>query len=757
MVFSVRTSLPEYFLNTVARPESEEKDLKASLLRYAMLGAAAAILLGLIEWVDMQLRLTPVFESFAERIVFTSYFSLNVIIGALAGLLTGLFVHAATFMKDGAARLVARSRQPERLHNLIAGFLVLALAAILFKQQPDIHKYLIGLLREAEKIDGVREFILSHERSISYAVMFGYLAGFWLLWRISRCAARSGRALRAAVILGFTSLIAVGYYLDSRIEVQRYEPSLHWTLFMLNTAFMMTVAGVIYLSWRRLRSLKLRPAVAILAGLVIIAAAVFTFISFDRNQNLKTQVLLRTTQTRQHVNMIRWAIDFDRDDWSAVLGGGDADDGNPDINPEAQEVIGDDIDNNCTGDELSWQDLEAWHRQFKSAHTPPDPNAQRLNVIHIFVDTLRADRLGVYGYQRNISPNIDKLAEKSQVFDNGFTPSPNTYEALPKFTQGAYWDAHLPGWPQILADNGYETLLFPRRITTLLRHVKAMKVVEEARVRTYAETIDAAIKVLGGIDSGRPFAAYLYSTDPHLPYRRHKEFDFGNSADDLYDGEVAYFDHHTGRLLDWMESAGRMNDTMIVIMSDHGESLGERGIYKHSTQLYNEQAQVPFIIYAPNLGPSRIPDYVTTVDLSPTILNAVGLAHPEECAGVSLLPLMRGEPFTHPPVYGEQTYDYISPFVRPEQTVHKESKKYMVITQDGYKMIFNRNAYSFELFNLKEDRREERNLYDTETEKAAEMRRLIGCYVDVVTASRPPDADERKYFFGIPRYEEEVK
>ncbi|HSE97557.1 MAG TPA: sulfatase, partial [Blastocatellia bacterium] len=700
---SHRSMLSAYTLETDTRTENRETNPAASPLNYAMLGAAAAVMLGLIEWGDTQIQLTPLFESVVERVVFTSYFSLNIIIGALAGLAIGLLVRTGAFLKARAALLFARGRQPDRSHQLIAGFLVIAVAAILFKQQPDIHKYLIGLLREAEKIDYIRTFLLNHERSLSYSIMFGYITLFWMLWRIARLAASSGRLLRGTIIAGLIFLIAVGYFVDSRIEVERYEPSLHWTLFILNTAFMMALAGAIYLSSRRVQGFRPRPAVSILAAIVVIGAAVFTFINFDRNQNLKTQVMFRTTQVKQHVNLIQWALDFDRDGWSSVLGGGDADDGDLRINPGVKEVADDHIDNNCIGGDLTGQTLEAWHRQFQEAHTPPDPNAPRLNVIHLFVDTLRADRLGAYGYGRSTSPNIDKLAAKAQVFENSFSPTPNTYASLPKFTQGTYWDAHLPGWPRIMADNGYEALLFPRRITTILRYIKGMRVVEEARVKTYAETIDVAINLLSNLDSSRPFAAYLYSTDPHLPFRRHKEFDFGSSYADLYDGEVAYFDHHTGRLLDWLESAGRMNDTMIVIMSDHGESLGERGIYKHSTQLYNEQIHVPLIIYVPNLEPRRIPDYVSTVDLSPTILNTVGLEHPKECAGVSLMPLMKGETFTHPPVYGERIFDYISPYVRPEQSVHREAIKYMVITQDGYKLIYNRNAYSFELFNLKED------------------------------------------------------
>jgi arylsulfatase A-like enzyme len=299
-----------------------------------------------------------------------------------------------------------------------------------------------------------------------------------------------------------------------------------------------------------------------------------------------------------------------------------------------------------------------------------------------------------------------------------------------------------------MARNGYNALLFPRRISTLRRHVKGMRIVDSARDGTFEGTINSAIDVLGSASKDRPFCAYLYSTDTHRPYRPHEDFHYGPSITDLYDGEISYLDFHLGRLFDWMEKSGRMDDTIIVIMADHGESLGERGVYKHSSLLYNEQTHVPMIIHLPGLPARSIKDYVSTIDLGPTMLNAVGLACPKECAGVSLVPLMRGQPFIHPPVYGEQTTQEVSPFVRPDQNVDPEQKKYMIITQDGFKLIYNRDWYSFELFDLKNDPSEVRNLYDRAPEKAADLKNRLGRFIDVVTVSRPWDADESQYFFG---------
>lgn len=754
---SSQTVSPPVAAANQVQTDSQRTGLLSSLWRYSLLGALAALALSLIELADLQVQLTPVFAAFQERLILSVYSSLNIFVGGILGLLVGLFVRTISFLKDRLAALLSRGKPPALLTRLGAGLFLFVLAAILLKQQPNVHGYLIELIREAEKIDPLRDYLLNHERSTSYALMLAILVGFWALWKLARAMASLNRVLRLAFVLVVFLLIAAAYYIDSRVEVQLYDPSLHRTLFITNMALMMTLLGAAYSAAPRWRALRLKPAIVIVLLVILFGGVVFTFLNFDRNQNLKNQVFFRTTQTRQHVRLAQWALDFDRDGWSAVLGGGDSDDRNPAVNPYQKEVTGDGVDNNSIGGDLTPEGVAEWRGQFQAAHTSPDPSARRLNIIYVFIDAIRADHLGTYGYARNTSPNMDKLAAKSQVFENGFTPAPNTFEALPKFTQGNYWDAHLKGWPQILAENGYNAMVFPRRLTTLMRHVKGARVVNEARVRKFEETIDVAIKVFSEQPADKPFAAYLYATDTHRPYKKHDQFNFGDSLVDLYDGEIGYMDYHLGRLFDWMETSGRMQDTMVVIMADHAESLGERGVYKHSSQLYNEQMHIPFIIYMPHLAPRRIPDYVSSVDLSPTILNAVGIAHPKECAGVSLLPLMRGEPFAHPPVYGEQSYGYQSFYVRPDQTVHPDSKKYMVITQDGYKLIYNRNAYSFELFNLKTDPKEERNLYDYERGRAEEMKKLIGRYVDVLLVSRPWDADETQYIYGHDPYRDVIK
>jgi arylsulfatase A-like enzyme len=277
--------------------------------------------------------------------------------------------------------------------------------------------------------------------------------------------------------------------------------------------------------------------------------------------------------------------------------------------------------------------------------------------------------------------------------------------------KSSYWDAKVESWTEVLARNGYNMMLFPqRRLSMLQRYVKGTKTAQGAEGKGLKDTINLVIQSLSSAPPDNPFCAYIYAVDPHKPYARHKEFDFGKSNSDLYDGEIAFTDHHFGKLFDWLESSGKLKDTIVVLMADHAESLGERGVYRHSSELYNDQTHVPMIFYVPDLPARRISTYVSTVDLGATILDVLGLDCPQGYAGVSLLQTMQGTLIEHPSIYGEQTLrEKEFPNIPLERYPQPINKKYMIITQDGYKLIYNRNLYTFELFDLKRDPNEQHN------------------------------------------------
>jgi arylsulfatase A-like enzyme len=720
-----------------------------SLTRYAGAGFTAALILTLIELIDLNISLTPEFDSFGERLPFVLYFSLNLLVGAIIGLMIGIVAHMASFLMR-AGKISGKTKP---VYKLIAGTFIAIIVAVAVNFQPQAHSYITGLIIEAQKLPYLYGRLLKYDKLLSLLIVMGLFISCWIVWRASRAAGQMTPLMRKAWILFLIVVLAIAYYIDSRIEVQLYEYTLHRSMFLLSMAAALGLAASVYSSSPRTRSMIASRGFGIaaaVAAVLITGSVVFTFYHFGKNQNLKSQLLSRTTQAKQHFKLIQWALDFDRDGYSPYLGGGDANDAQADINPEQAEIIGDGIDNNQIGGDLINEAMVQWHGSRNGLHTPTPPVSQGFNIIYIFIDACRADHMSAYGYERNTTPNFDKLAARSALFENAFSPSSNTFESAARFMKSSYWDAPVETWTEVLARNGYQITLFPeKRLPMLRRYVKGMQVAQGSAGKEIKETVDVAIETLSKAPADRPFCAYIYAVEPHRPYAPHEEFNFGSSVTDLYDGEIAYTDFHFGRLFDWMEQSGRMKDTMIVIMADHAESLGERGVYRHSSELFNDQTHIPMIIYVPGQAPRRVEDYVSSVDLGTTILNAVGVECPEQYAGVSLLASMRGEQFTHPPIFGEQTLrEKEFPNLRSDQYPQPINKKYMIITQEGIKLMYNRNSNTFQLFDLKSDPKEQRNLYDKMPQLASSLRDQLGQFIDIVTVSRPSNADEAKYLFG---------
>jgi hypothetical protein len=728
------------------RPRNLELSASVIIKTCTVIGAAGFLLLTVLELVDLNWRLDSL-VSVSDRLLLLLFSSINILVGAIVGFLAGISMFLFSGISGIVGKALGRLKLPRWLCSASAVLFTAGVAAIFLNQFSRVNRFVIGMIREFEKIRFLRDPLLNHERSTTYLLLMSIVLVCALLVILVRASARMNRVVWILWVAALAAAILFVYRTDSRVEVQLYEFTMHRSLYVAGVILAMALAASIGLpigKWWQRQTKTRRRAISVFAIVVFIASITFTFLRFGLNESIKTQVFFRSTQAKQNFLLVWWALDRDRDGYSALLDGGDASDRNAEINPGIAEQVGDGIDNNGLAGDLTQQDLNDWRTQHTALHSVHSSVPRPVNVIFFFIDTVRADHLSAYGYQRKTTPNLDRLAERSVVFENGFSPAARTAEAIPRFMQSSYWDAGVESWTQVLARNNYKVGLFPGR-RSWDRYNRMMRVVPGAEGKTLEENIDFVIKTLGDRDSSQPFCDFVYVPDPHLPYIHHAEFDFGSSATDLYDGELAYTDSQIGRLLDWLERSGRFKDTMIVVMSDHGESLGERDVYRHASQLYSEQTHVPVIIYHPEIAPRRVSDYVSTIDLGSTILSANGVACPEEYIGVSLLPLMKGEPFRRPPVYAELTKEEVSQYVRLDQQVHPEWKKYMAVSQDGFKIIFTRDVFTFELYDLKKDPKEERNLFSVMPAKADEMKKLVLQYVDIVTASRSASADEGRY------------
>jgi len=342
-------------------------------------------------------------------------------------------------------------------------------------------------------------------------------------------------------------------------------------------------------------------------------------------------------------------------------------------------------------------------RERKPAPAPrPSPRpGNSLNVLLVTIDTLRADHLGIYAYMRNTSPRIDALARQGAVFDRAYTYWPKTRGSMAimltgrRPSQNGYSKAHPllldfnPTLAAVLKEAGYVTaaVVDNPNVAAANGYAKGFDTYRETweekslatetdRARAITET---AVAFLAKARPDRPFFLWLHYVNPHAPYAPPPPYDtaFLDAAaragprlrtvpglhggipkqwavpgqDRLgyyvaqYDGEIAAVDEQVGRVMDALRDSGAAGRTVVMLTSDHGESLGEHDYYfDHGEDVFEPSLAIPLIVLAPGLKPGiRVDAFASTVDVVPTLLDAVKVSYPPDLAGTSLLPIARGE------------------------------------------------------------------------------------------------------------------
>ncbi len=307
---------------------------------------------------------------------------------------------------------------------------------------------------------------------------------------------------------------------------------------------------------------------------------------------------------------------------------------------------------------------------------PLVPEARRpLNVILVTADTLRADRLPAYGYDKVETPNLDRMAASGALFEQATTVVPLTLPAHSSIFTGTFPMHHgvrdnggyYLGQEQVtlaetLKENGYQTGGFVAAFVLDSRwglNQGFDKYYDDFDLNKYenagldtvqrrgGEVLAEAVKWMDSVKEDR-FFAWLHFYDVHTPYEPPEPFlsRYKGYLGSRYDGEIAYLDSLMGELFGWLEQNALEEDTLVVFIGDHGESLGQHEENTHGFFIYDATMHVPFLLKAPYRqirSGLRIPAQVRNVDLMPTILDLVAIEPPATIQGTSLVPLLEGE------------------------------------------------------------------------------------------------------------------
>jgi len=311
--------------------------------------------------------------------------------------------------------------------------------------------------------------------------------------------------------------------------------------------------------------------------------------------------------------------------------------------------------------------------------------AKKPNVVFVLLDTMRADRLGTYGAPRQ-TPFLDRLAAESQVYERAYAPSSWTVPSIASLFVAQYPSEHrvavvnavlpddLVTLGEVLHDAGYLAGGFSANLEIagdngFGQGFDRFEVVFRPPKDDAASVNRAALAWLDDVGSRQqPIFLYLQYMEPHSPYRFHdgltaadpppppagdaalaarvNEGAFalkeGEPLPDawrftpaerarlaaLYDGEVAYLDAQLGDLFAELDRRGLLANAIVVVTADHGEQLGEHGMYSHGNTLFEETIRVPLLVRLPATAPARRADPVGTAGVAPAILGALGIALP---------------------------------------------------------------------------------------------------------------------------------
>ena len=403
------------------------------------------------------------------------------------------------------------------------------------------------------------------------------------------------------------------------------------------------------------------------------------------------------------------------------------------------------------------------------------------NVILISFDTLRRDHVHAYGHKKRLSPTMDRLAAKGVLFEEavvncGWT-LPQHVTMLTGLCPLRHGVVFLGGTASYREEGGRRTVrVIPPRVPTLAEIFKEQGYLtfgfgnqnaygggwkygfyrgmrHYTTVFSFNNMMEAVVEPVAGCirqTGSTPFFMYIHTNDTHEPFDASEPFGskWGRKYINKYEGEVTYVDHYFGLIVKELKKLGLEKRTLIVVTSDHGSEFHEHGFLEKKLNLYEEISQIPLIMTLPGVLPAgrRVPGLCQTSDIAPTILDICGMAPPKEVDGTSLVPRILGRRgakapdivFAHTLAEIIYRYEHFSartkrykfirsvPFAaRPEKMKGNIGERFTRLRE----VASQKNGVLRELYDLKKDPGEQKNIFEKERSIARELEKKLDKWI----------------------------